>query len=71
MVWQPNSATEKPASMHKMPMKVKVKKEYDPIQSLYEQAVLKKATKIIADCQHPFFSEYEENSQCQSANQTA
>ena len=49
MVWQPNSATEKPASMHKTPMKVKGKKEYDPIQSLYEQAVMKQATKIIAD----------------------
>ncbi len=46
-------------SMHKTAIKIIGKKEYEPIQSLYEQAVRKQATKIIVDSQHPLFSEYE------------
>ncbi len=46
------------AGMLKTDMTVTGKKEYEPIQSLYEQAVSKQATKTIADSQHPLFSEF-------------
>lgn len=47
------------ASMHKTAIKVLGKKEYEPIQSLYGQAVMKQATKIITESQHPLICEYE------------
>ena len=46
------------AGMHKTAMKIVGRKEYEPIQSIYEQAVRKKAKKIISNSQHPLFPEY-------------
>ena len=46
------------ASMHKTAMKIVGRKEYEPIQSIYEQAVRRKAKKIISNSQHPLFPEY-------------
>ena len=56
--------------MHKTALMEIGKKDYESIQSMNEQAVMKQETKIIADFQHALFSEYEPPV-CQSANQTA
>ena len=40
------------AGMQKTAMKIVGRKEYEPIQSIYEQAVRKKAKKIISNSQH-------------------
>ena len=46
-------------STHKTAMRIIGRKEYKPIQSLYEQAVRKQAERITADSLHPLFPEYE------------
>lgn len=58
MFWQPNLKSSF-ASMHKTALMEIGKKDYESIQSLNEQAVMKQETKIIADFQHALFSEYE------------
>lgn len=47
------------ANMHQTTRKIIGRREYESVQSLYEQEVMKQARKIISDSQHPIFPEYE------------
>jgi len=47
------------ANMHKIAMKIIGRREYEPVQILYDQTVMKHATKIKSDPQHPLFPEFE------------
>ncbi len=47
------------AGMQKTAMKIIGMKQYEPVESLYNQAAMKQATRISADSTHPLFGEYE------------
>ncbi len=47
------------ANIHKTAMKIIGIKQYKPIQTLYEQAVLRRAISISTDPDHSLFSEYQ------------
>ncbi len=61
-VWFGNLSVQlknKLANIHKTAMKIIGIKQYEPIQTLYEQAVLRRAISISTDPDHPLFSEYQ------------
>ncbi len=61
-VWFGNLSVQlknKLANIHKTAMKIIGIKQYEPIQTLYEQAVLRRAISISTDHDHPLFSEYQ------------
>ncbi len=61
-VWFGNLSVQlknKLAHIHKTAMKIIGIKQYEPIQTLYEQAVLRRAISISTDPDHPLFSEYQ------------
>lgn len=61
-VWFGNLSVQlknKLVHMQKTAMKIIGIKQYEPIQTLYEQAAIKRAIRISTDSKHPLFSEYQ------------
>ncbi len=61
-VWFGNLSVQlknKLAYIHKTATEIIGIKQYEPIQTLYEQAVMRRAVSITTDPDHPLFSEYQ------------